>query len=129
MRPGIYNWKWIPADGMGNRATMTDLAGQHAYTYDNTYQLTQATHPNMSLEQFGYDAVGNRLSSEGQAPSVGRSTDYTYDFENRLIEIDYSGMAAQYKYDPFGRRIEKNVNNTITRYVYDGPNIVTQYDG
>jgi hypothetical protein len=38
-------------------------------------------------------------------------------------------MDAQYKYDPFGRRIEKNVNGEIARYVYDGPNIVTEYDG
>ena len=69
----------------------------------------------MPLEQFIYDAVGNRQTSEGQAPSVGRSTEYVYDFENRLTEVDYFGMLAQYKYDPFGRRIEKNVNGTITR--------------
>jgi len=94
-----------------------------------TYQLTQATHPNMPIEQFSYDAVGNRQTSEGQAPSLGRSTDYVYDFENRLTEVDYFGTLAQYKYDPFGRRIEKNVNGAITRYLYDGPNIVTEYDG
>ena len=124
----INSFAYTP-DGMSNRTSMIDLAGTHNYTYDNTYQLTQATHPNMATEQFTYDAVGNRSSSEGQAPSTGRSTDYVYDFENRLIEVDYSGMTAQYKYDPFGRRIEKNVNNTITRYIYDGSNIVTQYDG
>jgi len=124
----IDSFAYTP-DGMGNRTSMTDLAGVHNYTYDNIYQLTQATHPNISTEVFTFDAVGNRLSSEGQAPSLGRSTDYTYDFENRLIEVNYPGMVAQYKYDPFGRRIEKNVNNTITRYVYDGPNIVTEYDG
>jgi RHS repeat-associated protein len=81
------------------------------------------------MEQFTYDQVGNRLSSEGQAPGSGMSTEYVYDFENRLIELNYTGMLAQYKYDPFGRRIEKNVNGTITRYLYDGPNIVTEYDG
>jgi len=53
------------------------------------------------LEQFSYDEVGNRLTSEGQAPSL-RNTEYTYDFENRLIEVDYFGTLAQYKYDPFG---------------------------
>lgn len=126
----INSFAYTP-DGMSNRATMTDLAGPHAYTYDNTYQLTQATHPNMPLEHFSYDQVGNRLTSEGQAPSVGRDTEYVHDFENRLIEVNYFGMAVQYNYDPFGRRIEKNLNNgaTITRYVYDGPNTVTQYDG
>jgi RHS repeat-associated protein len=83
----------------------------------------------MPLEQFNYDPVGNRLSSQGQAPGSGMSTEYVYDFENRLIEVNYTGTVAQYKYDPFGRRIEKNVNGTITRYVYDGPHIVTEYDG
>lgn len=37
-------------------------------------------------------------------------------------------MLARYKYDPFGRRIEKEVNGEITRYLYDGPNIVAEYD-
>jgi len=124
----INSFAYTP-DGMGNRTNMTDLAGVHNYTYDNTYQLSQATHPNMPLDQFTYDQVGNRLTSEGQAPGSGMSTEYVYDFENRLIEVNYTGMVAQYKYDPFGRRIERNVNGTITRYLYDGPNIVTEYDG
>ena len=45
-----------------------------------------------------------------------------------LVSIQAPGLSALYKYDPFGRRIEKNVNGAITRYVYDGPNIVTEYD-
>jgi len=109
---------------------MTGLAGLHVYTYDDVYQLINAAYPNMPIEQFTYDPdpVGNRQTSEGQAPSL-RNTEYTYDFENRLIQLSYPGMLAQYKYDPFGRRIEKNVNGAITRYLYDGPNIVTEYDG
>jgi RHS repeat-associated protein len=107
---------------------MTDLAGQHSYTYDDTYQLTQATHPNMPTEQFGYDAVGNRTASGQPTPTLSTAL-YAYDFENRLTDVSYSDMVVHYKYDPFGRRIEKNVDGTITKYVYDGPNIVTQYDG
>lgn len=38
-------------------------------------------------------------------------------------------MTIFYKYDAFGRRIEKNVNGVVTKYVYDGPNTVTEYDG
>jgi RHS repeat-associated protein len=116
-------------DKMGSRISMTDLAGEHNYTYDNIYQLTQATHPNMPTEQFGYDVVGNRISAEGETVGAHVPTIYTYDWENRLIKVEYPGMVAQYKYDPFGRRIEKSVNGDITRYVYDGPNIVVEYDG
>jgi YD repeat-containing protein len=61
---------------------MTDLAGAHNYTYDNIYQLTQATHPSMSNEQFSYDGVGNRQTSEGQAPGQGRSTELASDVNN-----------------------------------------------
>ena len=103
----------------------------HNYTYDNIYQLTQATHPdpNMPMEQFSYDSVGNRLSAEAETVGTPVATNYAYDWENRLTKVGYPSMVAQYKYDPFGRRIEKNVNGDITRYVYDGPNIVTEYDG
>jgi YD repeat-containing protein len=42
--------------------------------------------------------------------------------------VTLPNTTVQYKYDPFGRRIEKNVNSVITRYLYDGPNVVTEYD-
>jgi RHS repeat-associated protein len=107
---------------------MTDLSGVHNYAYDSIYQLTQATHPNMPMEQFSYDSVGNRISAEGETVGAPLAKTYSYDSENRLTRLEYSGMVAQYKYDAFGRRIEKNVNGDITRYVYDGENIVTEYD-
>jgi len=33
-----------------------------------------------------------------------------------------------YTYDPSGRRIEKNVDGYKTRYVYDGGNVIAEYD-
>jgi len=38
-------------------------------------------------------------------------------------------MTATYRYDGLGRRIEKNVNGVIKRYIYDGENILLEYDG
>ncbi|MHB8173923.1 MAG: RHS repeat domain-containing protein, partial [Nitrospirota bacterium] len=35
---------------------------------------------------------------------------------------------AKYEYDALGRRIEKNVNGVIKRYLYDGYNILAEYD-
>jgi len=35
----------------------------------------------------------------------------------------------KYKYDPSGRRIEKNVDGYKTRYIYDGGNVIAEYDG
>jgi YD repeat-containing protein len=34
----------------------------------------------------------------------------------------------KYKYDPSGRRIEKNVDGYKTRYIYDGGNVIAEYD-
>ena len=108
---------------------MTDLSGVHNYTYDGIYQLTQATHPNMPTEQFGYDSVGNRISAEGETVGTLVATSYTYDLENRLSKVEYPGLVAQYKYDPFGRRIEKNVNGDITRYAYDSSKRMHKKEG
>jgi RHS repeat-associated protein len=118
-------------DNVGNRATMTDLVGEHDYIYDYTYQLISAGHPDTATETYTYDAAGNRLSAsvDEENTPAGTATTYSYDYENRLIQVASPGTTAQYKYDPFGRRIEKSVNGAITSYLYDGPNIVTEYDG
>jgi RHS repeat-associated protein len=141
-------------DSVGNRLSMTDLGGLHTYQYDPLYQLLQAVHPLPPTEQFSFDPVGNRSGTTVDSnnalledsdylyaydyndnliqktnKSNNEITTYTYDFENRLIRVQYPNMDAQYKYDPLGRRIEKNVNGVITRYVYDGDNMVTAYDG
>ena len=117
-------------DAVGNRISLTDFQGIHAYQYDPIYQLTQAVHPNIPAEQFSYDPAGNRLDAQfDEAGGIKVNTSYTYDFENRLIRVQYPGMDAQYKYDPLGRRTEKDVNGEISRFVYDGDNIIVEYDG
>ena len=51
-------------DRNGMRTRMTDLDGLHEYGHDTLYQIVRATHPTVTnpLEQFEYDAAGNRLS-------------------------------------------------------------------
>ena len=57
-------------------------------------------------------------------------TTYTWDAQDQLVQINFpNSTTATYKYDGFGRRIEKNVNGTITRYIYDGEDILLEYDG
>ncbi|MBI5603752.1 MAG: RHS repeat protein [Deltaproteobacteria bacterium] len=117
-------------DAVGNRLSMADLTGLHTYQYDPIYQLIQAVHSNIPTEQFSYDPVGNRLDAAfDEVGGLKANTQYTYDYENRLTRVQYPGMDARYKYDPLGRRIEKNVNGQITRYVYDGDNMIAEYDG
>ena len=58
---GRYDYTY---DRNGMRTSMTDLDGLHEYGYDTLYQIVRATHPTVTnpLEQFEYDAAGNRLS-------------------------------------------------------------------
>jgi len=47
-----------------------------------------------------------------------------------MVGLDHpDGTETNYRYDPFGRRIEKDVDGEITRYVYDGPDILLEFDG
>ena len=57
-------------------------------------------------------------------------TAYTWDAEDRLARIDLPGGSfAEYVYDGLGRRIQKDANGAVTRYVYDGTDILLEYDG
>lgn len=80
---------------------------------------------------FAYDYNGNTTSkTEGSAV-----TQYTWDYENRLTQVslpnDSQGNPQQpvtFKYDPFGRRIQKVSGLGTTDYVYDGANIIGEYN-
>ncbi len=74
-----------------------------------------------------------------QRTELGKTTLYAYDYENRLIKVSFpqsfSGnpdMQVRYRYDPLGRRVAKTITQNselITHnYVYDGDNIIAEYD-
>jgi RHS repeat-associated protein len=72
----------------------------------------------------GYDKNGN-LSDEG---SGGRSM--TYDIDNRLLTIVRSstGLNATLTYDPAGRLARYNYNGSVTEFLYDGMNLIMEYN-
>ena len=151
---GLVNSFAYSHDAVGNRKIKKDISGEHRYDYDNVYQITRALHPGSQEEIFSYDPVGNRIPAradldnalledeeytyaydyngnliEKASKGTGEKTQYFYEWENRLIKVESPEMTAKYKYDPFGRRIEKEVNGKITRYAYDGPNIILEESG
>jgi len=144
-------------DNVGNRLTMTTLEGTHNYSYDATYQLFSAVHPNQPDETYTYDAVGNRLTSadfndwtydntnrllsydgvfftyDDNGNTISKSdsngtTTYAYDYENRLISAITPSHTATYSYDPFGKRLSKTVDSVTTYYCYDNEDIIAEYD-
>jgi RHS repeat-associated protein len=106
-------------DRVRNRRTMTETAGRNTYTYDEIYQLTNATHPQEfnPEELFTYDGVGNRLTSH-------LSETYVYDEANRLLQDDQ----FNYTYDADGNLIAKEeiANGSVTTYSYNSENQLTR---
>ena len=101
-------------DRYGNRTTQTPtgLASGRVGSPSLTYADNK-------ISGWGYDAAGN-LTNDG----VG-GHNYTYDAENRLIQIDSS--AIQYAYDYAGRRIKRTVSGTTTYYFYGLTGLMSEF--
>ncbi len=67
---------------------------------------------------FSYDGNEN-LTSDGTL-TLG------YDSESRLITSRRGSNTATYTYDPFGRRLTKTVNGVVTRFLYDGDEVIAE---
>ncbi|TKB95631.1 MAG: hypothetical protein E8D41_00280 [Nitrospira sp.] len=109
-------------DPVGNRTTSGSVvnAGNqltadatHSYQYDDNGNLTRKT-----------------------LLATGNFTQYTYEAENRLTKVEdfvagnpTAAATSTYRYDGLGRRIEKVANGQTKRYVYDGEDILLEYDG
>ncbi len=109
-------------DPVGNRTTTGSL-------YNVGNQLTEDAN-----FTYTYDLNGNLTRKTFKVS--GNHIDYTYDAENRLIKVEEfaagattPGATSTYRYDGFGRRIEKIGNGITRRYVYDGEDILLEYDG
>ncbi|MCO6411411.1 MAG: hypothetical protein J5I92_01580, partial [Thiogranum sp.] len=63
--------------------------------------------------------------------TIGRSDGATlsYTHENRLASFTQGSTTASYAYDPLGRRIKKTVNGVTTWYLWDGAELLAEYDG
>ena len=82
---------------------------------------------------YSYDENGNLITKTNF--TTNKVTGYQWDYENRLIGVternSVDGSVVKiisYKYDPFSRRIQKNVSGIITKYVYDGSDILLEFD-
>ena len=84
----------------------------------------------MDDDQFTYTYDDNGNLETKTDKNTTDVTTYQWDAQDQLIQIDRpDSTTIMYQYDGLGRRIEKNVDGTITRYVYDGQDILLEYDG
>ena len=119
-------------DNVGNRTSMTDNSGTHAYLYDPTYQLAQALHPMIPAEGYIYDPTGNRITelhgnttitdttATGNRIQTRTGESYTYDLNGNLITRTTSLGTTTYAYDIENRLVKATIpNGTIAQYKYD----------
>jgi RHS repeat-associated protein len=112
-------------DTIGNRtkaAGGTTLPGSpnHAVNTLNQYTSIGGVSP-------GYDDDGN-LTSDAGGNTHGSARTYQWDAENQLRQVNF-GLVAAYRYDPHGRRISKTAGGVTTWFIYDGWNLVAEYQG
>ena len=130
---------------------LTGATGEPAYTYDangNRTMTGYSTGPNNELLSDGtynytYDAEGNCVTRTNISDQS--VTDYTWDNRNRLVKVVQLGNATdsvvEYTYDAFNRWVGETIYSADpdtnpstaevvhqTRYVYDGNQIVMQFD-
>ncbi len=109
-------------DPVGNRITAGNV------TNAGNQLTADATH------SYQYDDNGNLIRKTLLA--TGNYSQYTYDAENRLTKVEdfaagnpTAAFTSTYRYDGLGRRIEKVANGQTKRYIYDGEDILLEYDG
>jgi RHS repeat-associated protein len=100
-------------DAWGNRVGQT--------TTSNCYQLqTNGADANNRLigPPYAYDAAGN-MTNDG-------THSYTYDPENRVLQID-NGSTAEYLYDANGHRVTSYIGGNYTYFIYGADdNVVSE---
>ncbi|MGH7260610.1 MAG: RHS repeat-associated core domain-containing protein [Nitrospiraceae bacterium] len=109
-------------DPVGNRTT-------GGSTHNVANQLTADAN-------FTYQYDDNGSLTRKTITANANYTQYTYDAENRLTKVEEFTAGSPtpvatstYRYDGLGRRIEKVGNGQTRRYVYDGEDILLEYDG
>jgi RHS repeat-associated protein len=111
-------------DAVGNRLWDTNIK---SYQYNAANRLTE----NSSFT-YTYDANGNQ--TEMVEKEGNKVTNLAFNSVNQLTRVDLpDGTRSSYKYDAAGRRVEKSTGSTsnpaVTRFVYDGQNILAALDG
>ncbi|MCD4760105.1 hypothetical protein K8R33_04425, partial [archaeon] len=133
----IFGEEYTNYDDVGNLLSISDLFGGGVdFTYDKLYRLDDVSdygyydevEVGFSLNSinYGYDAVGNRLSRlvSGGGDIINTVMDYSYGSNDQLDSAD----GCSYTYDDVGNMVEKDCGGEIVSYEYDINNLITQID-
>jgi len=102
-------------DTNGNLLSKTDSAGTTQYTWDFENRLKQVTLPSGSTVSYKYDALGRRIQ---RTPSSGTSTNFIYDGQDVLKDLNSDGSTVDYLNGP---GIDNKLRLTDSRLSATGP--------
>jgi hypothetical protein len=121
-RDVAWTFAYNPASQIVTRTRDND-----AYASDTAYDVSRSYTVNglnqytaAGATSFLYDGNGN-LRADG-------STNYVYDAENRLVSAA-GASSATLSYDPMGRLFQVVSGGNTTRFLYDGDELVAEYNG
>ena len=92
----------------GNQRTKVDGSGVTSYEYDGLGRLVTAVLPDGTVQEYEFDANGNRTNltvTDGNNVSV---TTYSYDANDRLISEVHDSETTVYAYDFNGNMLSKS---------------------
>ncbi len=76
---------------------------------------------------YAYDANGNLIARSDRVG--GGTATYEWSGLDRLRRVtNADGSVVEYRYDALGRRIERLAGSSVQRWVYEGDDIVVEYD-
>jgi RHS repeat-associated protein len=99
-----------------------------SYIFSDNFNLDRGYEINGLNQYTKIAGVSRSYDDNGNMTSDGDAT-YTYDIENRLVMASDAFGLTMLSYDPLGRLWQTAKGNAITRFVYDGDRLISEYDG
>jgi RHS repeat-associated protein len=113
-------------DAAGNRILLEDGSQSTTYAYDAANRL-RYSQDGAGRTTFTFDACGNQLTQETPA---GDLTTQTWDGENQMRTVETpDGELTTYTWNASQMRVAKESDSDTTQFLWDGQNIVREYDG
>ncbi|MFB5677041.1 polymorphic toxin-type HINT domain-containing protein [Paenibacillus terreus] len=110
-------------DGNKNIVGREQNGAIDTFKYDQLSRIAASSEFN---ETYSYDQRGNRQTlTTDQAPNISPS-EYTFDAQDRLTQVQRNSKTVQYKYNGDGLLVGRIQDGVETRYYYDGDQIIAE---
>lgn len=103
-------------DNNGNSISKSDATGITQFSWDFENRLTQVVTPSSGSVSYKYDALGRRIQ---RSPSSGVSTNFVYDGQDVVKDINSDGTTVEYLNGPgIDNKIRQKGSSNSTTYYF-----------